>query len=459
MERNMDTRINRAIEFAIFAFFVSTSLSAAPIIIGAESGALRSLDGAWGIGCESGGPGLPDENEVLVFEGDTVAGKLITYTSTDGTCSSGGVITTEAAGTVVAVEDFVTLGWLGEFGNPVLPPLRLDGTGSLNPNPTVTKLEFFIPGAPTERTFFYMDDTAEPWCLYRDAGTDTTYSDYVSTFERRCMVDVPPVTPECDIQLNQTSFGNGDTVTANVYRFANLTTAPIATEMKFWLGVPGIPPISVANVGSDGSIELPAGLDSDFGPIPLIPVTAALPRGTYEFSCRFLDPVTGELLAEDRNFFEIVYSVGDIGPAGGIVFYVTDGGRHGLEAAPVDQGDPGGFAAWGCHGIGLGANRTAIGTGAQNTADILARCAEPGIAAEYVDAYSLNGFDDWFLPSKDELNELYLNRSVVGSFDVHDYWSSSEGIVFNAWGQNLVSGSQNVNSKDYRGRVRAIRAF
>jgi hypothetical protein len=456
MERNMDTRINRAIEFAIFAFFVSTSLSAAPIIIGAESGALRSLDGAWGIGCESGGPGLPDENEVLVFEGDTVAGKLITYTSTDGTCSSGGVITTEAAGTVVAVEDFVTLGWLGEFGNPVLPPLRLDGTGSLNPNPTVTKLEFFIPGAPTERTFFYMDDTAEPWCLYRDAGTDTTYSDYVSTFERRCMVDVPPVTPECDIQLNQTSFGNGDTVTANVYRFANLTTAPIATEMKFWLGVPGIPPISVANVGSDGSIELPAGLDSDFGPIPLIPVAAALPRGTYEYSCRFLDPVTGELLAEDRNFFDISYAIGDTGPAGGIVFFVTPDGFHGLEAAPADLT----AIEWGCDGTPIaGADETAIGTGAQNTADILAGCSTTGIAAALADAYTLNGFDDWFLPSKDELNELYLQKNVVGGFNRFGYWSSSEYLDFYAWRQGFDVGDQYFADKSYGGGVRTIRAF
>ena len=85
--------------------------------------------------------------------------------------------------------------------------------------------------------------------------------------------------PVCDIQMSQPTYIDGETVTANVYRFANPSAAPIATEMKLWLGVPGIPPLSVANVGSDGSIELPAGLDFDYGQIPLFLVTAALPSG------------------------------------------------------------------------------------------------------------------------------------------------------------------------------------
>jgi len=66
-----------------------------------------------------------------------------------------------------------------------------------------------------------------------------------------------------------------------------------------------VPPIGVVNVGADGSLVLPAGTDVDLGPLPILPVTAALPRGDYEFSCRMLDPVTGELLAEDLNLFEV----------------------------------------------------------------------------------------------------------------------------------------------------------
>jgi len=93
------------------------------------------------------------------------------------------------------------------------------------------------------------------------------------------------------------------------------------------------------------------------------------------------------------------FVLGDTGPAGGIVFYLTDNtGQHGLEAAPVDQSAA---AIWGCQGISVpGANGTAVGTGAANTAAIVAGCAEAGTAAKVADAYSLNGYDDWYLPSK-----------------------------------------------------------
>lgn len=112
-------------------------------------------------------------------------------------------------------------------------------------------------------------------------------------------------TPLCDIQLNQATYVDGEAVTATVFRSANLSAAPIAMEVKIWLGLPGVPPISVSNLGADGSFVLPPGTDVDLGPIPLFPVTAALPHGNYEFSCRLLDPVTGELLTEARNFFDI----------------------------------------------------------------------------------------------------------------------------------------------------------
>ena len=112
--------------------------------------------------------------------------------------------------------------------------------------------------------------------------------------------------PECEFQLSQASYVDGETVTADVFHFANLTPDPVATEIKIWLAVPGIPTLSVTNLGADGSFVFPAGTDIDLGPAQLLGVSAALPRGSYEFGCRFLDPVTGELLAEDLNTFDIV---------------------------------------------------------------------------------------------------------------------------------------------------------
>jgi hypothetical protein len=69
--------------------------------------------------------------------------------------------------------------------------------------------------------------------------------------------------------------------------------------------VPGFSPVSFANAGADGTLILPVGFDSTTGPLSLFPVTAALPRGSYEIGCRALDPVTGALLGDGRAPFTI----------------------------------------------------------------------------------------------------------------------------------------------------------
>lgn len=157
------------------------------------------------------------------------------------------------------------------------------------------------------------------------------------------------------------------------------------------------------------------------------------------------------------------YAVGGTGPAGGIVFYITDAGAHGLEAAPEDQG----VAQWGCAGqILAGADGTAIGIGGQNTQDILAGCNATGIAAQLAAEYVWpNGQTDGYLPSKDELNALYRQRTVVGGFAGDFYWSASEFGSNLAWYQSFVSGNQSYGStfsnstKNSARRVRAVRAF
>ena len=152
-----------------------------------------------------------------------------------------------------------------------------------------------------------------------------------------------------------------------------------------------------------------------------------------------------------------LYAIGDTGPAGGIVFYITDAGAHGLEAAPNDQG----VGDWGCYGLTIvGADGTGIGTGAQNTTDILAGCRQPRIAAQLAMEYSWpNGQTDGYLPSKDELVLLYQQRSVVGGFANDYYWSSSEFNGVGAWLQYFANGNQFNTSKTSTFRVRAVRAF
>jgi hypothetical protein len=150
------------------------------------------------------------------------------------------------------------------------------------------------------------------------------------------------------------------------------------------------------------------------------------------------------------------YSIGETGPAGGKVFYITDSGLHGLEAAPADQAD----SQWGCYGTSIsGAQSILVGTGAANTAAIIAGCSEANTAAKVADAYVFNGFTDWYLPSKDELNLLYGQKDVVGSFANINYLSSTENFSFNAWIQDFSGGFRTYYFKNYPYRVRAIRDF
>ena len=150
---------------------------------------------------------------------------------------------------------------------------------------------------------------------------------------------------------------------------------------------------------------------------------------------------------------------------GGIVFWL-DGYGAGLIAAPTDQSSS---AEWGCNGTNItGADGTAIGTGNQNTIDILNGCTTPGTAADICANLTLGGYSDWFLPSKDELYKMYLNIGQgnalglgnVGGFASNDYWSSTEYGSNGAWVQDFNSGNQdNSFNKNVDLIVRAVRAF
>jgi len=161
------------------------------------------------------------------------------------------------------------------------------------------------------------------------------------------------------------------------------------------------------------------------------------------------------------------YELGDTGPGSGKIFYVNAEGftmtddnttAHYLEAAPNDMTTT---LAWrtSVDYTDITGIATGIGAGRKNTALILATDANAP-AAKACNDYSNGGETDWFFPSKDELNQLYVNRTSVGNMGTSYYWSSSQTDNNNyAWNQSFSSGSQGDGPKEDTNSVRAVRAF
>jgi IPT/TIG domain len=147
------------------------------------------------------------------------------------------------------------------------------------------------------------------------------------------------------------------------------------------------------------------------------------------------------------GFIAYIFLPGDPG-------YV-EGESHGLIAASADDAIQASWAS-GAHTI-TGATGTALGTGATNTAAIV---GSPGshYAAQVCFDLKLDMYDDWFLPSKDELHKVYLAKDLIGDLNPGYYWTSSES-GSDVWIQNFSTGVQSTFGKGGGFRVRAVRVF
>jgi Protein of unknown function (DUF1566) len=149
---------------------------------------------------------------------------------------------------------------------------------------------------------------------------------------------------------------------------------------------------------------------------------------------------------------------------GGIIAYILQSGdpgydsniQHGIIAAPSDQSAS---APWALTLTNTGATAQALGAGQNNTNLIVGNQGAGTYAAQLCDNLSLGGYNDWYLPSLDELKKLYLNKAVIGGFSVAFYWSSSEDTQNTAWLQSFNSNSQSPGIKTNNNYVRAVRSF
>jgi hypothetical protein len=153
-------------------------------------------------------------------------------------------------------------------------------------------------------------------------------------------------------------------------------------------------------------------------------------------------------------------SIGDT-YQGGIIFYLngTYPNQNGLICAQYDQGIS---VPWYSQSyVYYGTTSTAIGSGQTNTSSLVSILGNGYYAAKFCDDLVLNGYDDWFLPSRDELGLMYTNLKTngFGNFTNSSYWSSSEYDYLNAYAQYFSSGRQSGNNKFHSYSIRAVRFF
>ena len=159
--------------------------------------------------------------------------------------------------------------------------------------------------------------------------------------------------------------------------------------------------------------------------------------------------VTGQTLIWNGGawvpvYAPMVYHYGDIGPDGGIVFYLDGSGQHGLEVQSADA----------LNGVSLNWNN-AISTAASYNTTIITQallCSTTTLPTSP---------NCWHLPSKTELGYLFEHKPLIGgSLDnVAHYWSSTISDSNSAWHNLLLLGSEGASDRDTLCLVRAVRAF
>jgi hypothetical protein len=204
---------------------------------------------------------------------------------------------------------------------------------------------------------------------------------------------------------------------------------------------------------------------------PLFSTVCGSDTGTYSCQLSNLVPqtlyyvraymtnITGTYYGVEQSFTTDTTSALYIGKpyAGGIIFDLDSSGHHGLVCAPSGQGT----YPWGCYGTDIPNTSTAVGTGATNTAYIVAGCAQRPIAASVCADLVLNGYSDWYLPSIGEVQMMYsrLHLQGLGGFGGSWYWSSSQLNPGGAWDMDFGNGNVDYRNKFNDDQVRAVRAF
>ena len=180
-----------------------------------------------------------------------------------------------------------------------------------------------------------------------------------------------------------------------------------------------------------------------------VPITGLLPRTTYY------------VRSYARNFSTTWYSnetsfTTDLKVGsryrGGVVFYLDAASSSGLVAA-----EPLTAQKWGCPGEDVSNTSVLLYQGFTNTSRIFSNCFDLQTAGRTCFDFAVNGFSDWYLPSRDELDAY--RQSALGVSRAGRFWSSSQFDADKAWSVDFSAGISQPQSKADTLQVLPIRSF
>ena len=394
---------------------------------------------------------------------------MASYAATGNYCSISGasLVSTVATTCVVTATKATSAGWLAATSAPVTFTFANAAQATLSVANTTLTGTF---GTPITLTTAGGSGTGAVSYSVSGTGCSISSSSLNATVATTCVVTATKT--ESAGYLIATS-------ATKSFTFANAAQATLSVANTTLIGTVGIP-ITLTTAGGSGTGSVSyattgTGCSISTSSLNATATTTCVVTATKTESTGFLIATS----ASTSFTFKTCATggtclVGSIGPGGGTVFYVATAGFnevgaacspscHFLEAAPTTGTNAWfEYAAYIWSGIKTknGHTGTAIGTGLANTQAMVSQDSVTGRAGTNASAYrGPSNLSDWFLPSKDELNQLYLARSAFGS--VADfYWSSSEDSASNAWLQYFNHREQSIYSKvDEAIYVWPIRAF
>ncbi len=205
-------------------------------------------------------------------------------------------------------------------------------------------------------------------------------------------------------------------------------------------------------------------------------ITGLTPGNTY-YVRAYATNSMGTSYGTQVSFKSADYTIGESALGGKIAYLLQSGDpgydpatTHGLVATNADISSV--YSRWAVNKSGLlcpstdvpGAAGILIGTGNQNTIEIVSffssnSCSDAEVAASRCWDLVEGGYSDWYLPSKDEMYKLYLNRASITGFSSNAYWTSSEYSATHAWYQDVSDGTQATIGKSNPIYVRPVRSF